>query len=199
MTKPLDTIDESSLEGERLEQHYILLSVAAALGARDNVKRHDIGKLCESMASYGFGDPPKYDANLININNEPGALVYGNGRIAALSAMFARGDDRPRGILQDADGRWFVPVTFGVDSIDEAQALAFNLDHNLLTLSGSELQNFEQARIFDDDKLMELLSERPEIKTVGFDALDIQELFEPNSTRESGSALCPECGHEFSL
>lgn len=187
--------------GEKLELRYIPLSQAKRWD--DNPKRHDIGALMKSITTYGFGDPPKFDAQL-------GGLVYGNGRTEALEQMRDAGHKPPRGIAQLEDGDWAVPVIFGVDAESRAAAVAFAVDHNNLTMLGGDFGFTDLVRMWDEDGLQRVLAEVPDAAEllVSFSAEDVDSLlsgpsFEP-ATAEDQSQLdqkklvsCPSCGHEF--
>jgi hypothetical protein len=186
---------------EKLELRYIPLSQAKRWDA--NPKRHDIAALVKSIESYGFGDPPKFDAKL-------GGLVYGNGRTEALEKMREAGKLAPRGIALLEGGEWAVPVIFGVDAESHAAAVAFAVDHNNLTLLGSDFKFTDLVRLWDEEGLQRVLSEVPDASDllVSFSTEDVASLlsgpdFEPGSADEQSHldkkklATCPSCGHEF--
>lgn len=101
-----------------------------------NPKKHDFGALIQSIARYGFKDPPKFEPAL---NAGKGGIVEGNGRAEALTMMQADGQEPPRGVAVDPEGRWCMPVLFGVDARSKAEAESYGIDHNNLTLSGGDL------------------------------------------------------------
>lgn len=186
---------------EKLELRYIPLDQAQRWD--QNPKRHDIGALIHSIEQYGFGDPPKFDANL-------GGLVYGNGRTEALEDMWRDGKEPPRGIAVLDDGEWAVPVIFGVDAESHAAAVAFAIDHNNLTLLGGDLGFGDLLRIWDEPALQEVLEATPDagelLTSLGED--DVAALltgpdFQPVSAEDQSRldrkkhVTCPECGHEF--
>jgi hypothetical protein len=186
---------------EKLELRYIPLSQAKRWDA--NPKRHDIAALVKSIESYGFGDPPKFDARL-------GGLVYGNGRTEALEKMREAGKTPPRGIALLENGDWAVPVIFGVDAESHAAAVAFAVDHNNLTLLGGDFKFTDLVRLWDEEGLQRVLSEVPDASEllVSFSAEDVASLlsgpdFDPGGADEQSRldkkklATCPACGHEF--
>jgi DNA modification methylase len=120
-----------------------------------NPKRHDFGALIQSIQRYGFKDPPKVEPAL---NGGEGGVVEGNGRAEALAMMQADGAEAPRGIAVDKQGRWCVPVLFGVDARSKAEAEAYGVDHNNLTLSGGDLGIDAILGIWDEDPLRDLLA-----------------------------------------
>jgi len=186
---------------EKLELRYIPLPQAKRWD--ENPKRHDISALVKSIETYGFGDPPKFDAKL-------GGLVYGNGRTEALETMRAAGKTPPRGIALLENGEWAVPVIFGVDAMSKAAAVAFAVDHNNLTLLGSEFKFTDLVRLWDEEGLQRVLADVPDASEllVSFSSEDVDALlagpsFEPaeagdqSRLDEKKLTTCPACGHEF--
>lgn len=186
---------------ELLRLEYIPLAQATRWDA--NPKKHDLDALARSIGIYGFGDPPKYDAKL-------GSLVYGNGRTEALERMHAAGCPAPRGIAVLEDGRWALPVIFGVDAESKAAAVAFGVDHNNLTLLGSDFGFTDLVRLWDEEGLQRILADTPDAADllVTFNSEDIDSLlagpsFEPAAADtqsrldEKKPITCPNCGHEF--
>jgi len=186
---------------ERLELRYIPLPQAKRWDS--NPKRHDLDALVRSITTHGFGDPPKYDAQLEG-------LVYGNGRTEALERMRAAGKEPPRGIGVLDDGEWAVPVIFGVDAKSSAAAVAFAIDHNNLTLLGGNLKIEDVLGIWDEEALRQILEDAPDAGALlaSMDGDDLDSLlggpsFDPvgegDQPRldEKAMITCPECGHEF--
>ena len=192
---------ETTHPPEQLELRYVPLSQARRWD--ENPKRHDIDRLIRSIKTYGFGDPPKFDATL-------DALVYGNGRTEALERMRQADQEPPRGILALDDGEWAVPVIFGVDAESEAAAVAFAIDHNNLTLLGGDLGFADILQIWDEEGLQAVLTDVPDagelltsLDTEDVDALLRGPEFEPVDVGEQSRldekkpVTCPSCGHEF--
>ncbi len=186
---------------ERLELRYVPLSQARRWD--ENPKRHDLPALTRSIENYGFGDPPKFDATLE-------ALVYGNGRTEALEVMRRDGKEPPRGIGVLESGEWAIPVIFGVDAKSRAQAVAFAIDHNNLTLLGGSLKLEDVLAIWDEEGLKRVLEELPDAGALlaSMDGADLDSLlsgpkFDPIGGDEQPRldekklVTCPECGHEF--
>lgn len=142
---------------DELTIKYIPLS-RAVLWER-NPKRHDIGGIAQSIRRYGFKDEPHFDPSL---NEGSGGIVEGNGRLVALQMMLDGGDDLPRGLKPGSNGEWLVPIKFGVDAADEREAKAYALDHNNLTLSGSDFTAFEMAQLWENE-YTEVLTELAEV------------------------------------
>lgn len=171
-----------------------------------NPKRHDIGALVESIWTYGYQDPSKFDAAL-------GALVYGNGRVQAVQAGKKEGRHPPTGVALLPDGRWAVPVVFGNDLASRAVAEAFAIDHNNLTLAGGDFTALDIARLWDADAYVALLSEfavadQMPLTVDGddLDALLAQTAGAVEAPEEFGKYdedlatkyCCPKCGYEWS-
>ncbi len=119
-----------------------------------NPKEHDLGLIVASILRYGFRDAPIYDARL-------GAIAAGNGRLAALAIMRAEeGSKPPRGIAIDPrDGMWLVPVQTGIDARSKAEAEAFGIDHNNLTVQGGANGVEATLRLWNQQGLAEILAE----------------------------------------
>lgn len=186
---------------DTLELRYVPLDQASRWD--DNPKKHDIDALVRSIELHGFGDPPKYDAQL-------DGLVYGNGRTEALEHMQAAGKPAPRGIAVGKDGEWAVPVIFGVDAASKAAAVAFAIDHNNIGLMGSNLGVAEMLAMWDEEALQVVLDGIPDPASLlaSLEGPDIDALlrgpdFEPVSADDQSRldekklTTCPECGHAF--
>jgi ParB family transcriptional regulator, chromosome partitioning protein len=190
---------------ERLQVRYVPLDTLALWDR--NPKRHDAEQLATSIRRYGFKDPPKFEPSL---NGGRGGIVEGNGRAEVLRAMKEAGEDAPRGIGVDAQGAWAVPVLFGVDARSRAEAEAYGVDHNALTLGGSGLGVEDLLRLFDEEALEGLLRDAPDAGEllVSLDAADVDALlagpdFQPAAADdqsrldEKAPIVCPSCGEEI--
>lgn len=120
-----------------------------------NFKKHDIGKLWESIAKYGFRDPFAWDKNL---NGGKGGVIEGNGRKEALDHGFKAKAQPPRGITEK-DGEWFAPLLVGIDAKNEKEAIAYGIDHNASNLAGSEFSAIDIAKLFEQDDYLATLQE----------------------------------------
>ena len=189
------------MSDDRLELRYVPLAQAQRWDA--NPKRHDLEALMASIETHGFGDPPKFDAQLEG-------LVYGNGRTEALEQLQLDGKEPPRGVLVTEDGEWAVPVIFGVDAQSRDAAVAFAIDHNNLTLLGGDLDFTDMLAMWDETGLRRVLEETPNaaqhltsVDSVDVDTLMIGPDFEPVGADEQSrldekkQVTCPECGHCF--
>jgi len=128
-----------------LTLEYVELDLA--LLWEDNHKLHNLPSLIASFERHGFKDPPKFEPSL---NEGRGGIVEGNGRMEALSQMRRDKIPAPRGV-QVIDGKWLVPVLFGVDAASQAAAEAYGIDHNNLTLAGGLDNPHSRAMLWDDD------------------------------------------------
>ena len=73
--------------------------------------------------------------------------------------MQADGREPPRGVAVDLDGRWCMPVLFGVDARSRAEAESYGVDHNNLTLFGGDLGIDAIMGLWDESGLADLLAE----------------------------------------
>jgi hypothetical protein len=141
--------------GELLTLRYVPLA-QVALWER-NPKRHDLPGIMAAINRYGFQNPPKYDQAL---NNGAGGIAAGNGRVQALLAMQARGDQPPAGIAVDrTSGEWAAPIIFGNNLADQAAAEAFAIDHNNLVLAGGDFTSIYMTQMWDEEQYVTLLRE----------------------------------------
>ena len=196
----------TELTGETSETKWLRLDVAAALAWKRNPKLHAIDRVVASIQRYGFRDNPAFDKNLTNINNEPGAIVFGNGRIEALVWMHSHSREAPRGIKIDEHGNWYVPIEFGLDSTDEAEAEAFGIDHNALTLGGADLDFFTQVEIFEGQALADSWSEIANMgkDLVSYDGSDLDTLLKsltPSKETSPGDKIdkADECQEKWGV
>ena len=200
-TKARKASGTTMAQEEKLELRYVPLDQAKRWD--DNPKLHDIGGLIRSIELHGFGDPPKYDAQL-------DGLVYGNGRTEALERMRQDGKEPPRGVAALEDGEWAIPIIFGVDAASRAAAVAFAIDHNNLALLGGNLGFTDLLAIWDEEGLQQVLGDFPDAGQylASLDASDVDALlsgpdFNPvgaddqSRLDEKKLITCPKCGHEF--
>lgn len=138
---------------EKLVLKYVDLDEVA--GWDKNPKRHDLASIMESIRTYGFKDPPKFEPTL---NEGRGGLVEGNGRDKALLEMRKMDfDNPPRGVLVKG-GKWLVPILYGVDAQTVQQAEAYAVDHNNLTMLGGDFTPYDVARMWDIAAYEQLLN-----------------------------------------
>ena len=215
-------LNSDQVTGEHVELRFVPLSTIQKLNQilwKKNAKKHDLSGVLASIERYGFIDPPKWDSNL---NDGRGGLIYGNGRtktiVAALIEAKRLGQEPPRGIPTAIDsGEWCIPVKFGIDSENEAIAIAAAIDHNNLTLSGSDLDIEQVSQIWDEDYISLLQSIAVhQIMPVTIDEDDLQKLIDASETpdfeassledqsvldqaadKKEINCICPNCNHEF--
>jgi len=118
----------------------------------DNHKIHDLEKIARSIVRRGFRNAPIWDGQL---NNGVGGIAGGNGSIEALELLFNRKASLPKFIECDPDDNWWVPIQFGGDSESLAEAEAFALDLNNLTLAGFSAE--ERSRVWDGKKYLAIV------------------------------------------
>lgn len=95
--------------------------------ATRNPKRH-AGGLRAAIERFGFADP-------IEIDQRTGRLVAGHGRLEVLQAMHEAGRHPPQWVDTDEQGTWLVPVIQGWTSRSDADAEAYLLANNQLTIA----------------------------------------------------------------
>ena len=141
-----------------------------------NVKKHDLGKIADSLRKYGVKTAIKWE---VKLNDGAGGIVAGNGRVEALRWMKQNGENPPKGMAIDNSGNWCVPVLFGNDSESEIQARAYAIDDNALTMVGGDFTALDISRMYDDNLLDELreLADAQE-SMIGFDGDDIDLLID---------------------
>jgi hypothetical protein len=212
----------NQVEGEAVEVRFLPLSIVKNLSKilwSKNAKKHDLSGVLNSIERYGFIDPPKWDSTL---NDGKGGLIYGNGRtktiVGALIESKRLGHQPPRGIPIAIDsGEWCLPVKFGVDCENEALAIAGAIDHNNLTLSGSDLDIEQVSQIWNDDYVallssiaahdvmpvtvdedaLQKLIEASETPDFGASTLDEQSILDKAADKKEINCICPQCHHEF--
>ena len=130
-----------------------------------NPKKHDVQRIRRSLARYGVVEPPVLD-------ERTGRLVAGHGRLEAFAEARAAGLEVPEGVRVNAKGEWLVPVIRGWSSRNDAEAEAYLVTSNELTM----LAGWDEAGLaemladmdreladiagFDFDRLSDLLREQ---------------------------------------
>lgn len=93
--------------------------------------------------------------------------MEGNGRLEAIVKLSAYiYNDSPRGIKTDTDGNWLIPVLMGIDAVSVAEAKAYSIDHNNLSLEGGDFTPFDFARLYDIENYSEFLQELSDSETM---------------------------------
>jgi len=170
-----------------------------------NPKKHDVIAIAQSIVRFGFLDP-------IELDEATGRVTAGHGRISALRAlhdgevewaremMGARGGEPPMNVQVLDGGRWAVPVIRGQQFASPAEARAYLLAHNQLTI----------APAWDDDLLAQMVKDTMGLveSIPGWTSYALSDLvngpsFEPeladNQPRLDTARLhtCPACGNTF--
>lgn len=137
--------------------------------AKRNPKKHKIAELRASISRFGFVTPGVRD-------ERTGLTLAGHGRIEALKAMRADGEQPPAGIHTDKAGGWLVPVICGWASRSDAEAEAYIVADNQHTIAGGwdepelallvqDLNAVDPTMLgvigFDDNQLAAILNNEP--------------------------------------
>ena len=158
----------------QLRIEYLLLSELGDKFLKGNAKRHDIGAIATSIQRYGFRDPLAIDATL---NGGEGGVAEGNGRLEALLWMHQQGQQPPAYIKLTESGDWAIPCIIGGDSTTEAEGLAYSLDHNSLTMAGSEFTALDISQLYNPAEYVATLEKLAQAEalpvTVDGDDLDL--------------------------
>lgn len=125
-----------------------------------NPKAHDLETIDASVGRFGIIDT-------IATDGRTGYIVSGHGRTKTLTAMKARGESPPEGVILDKDGEWLVPVAVGWSSRTDAEAAAALIALNRTTELGGWV----------DESLLALLDELgDDLDGVGFTEADREAL-----------------------
>lgn len=149
-------------------------------------------KVIGSIRKYGFVESAVHDGRTDKI-------IAGHGRQQALQQMAAAGEDVPEGIVEDADGRWLMPLQYGWSSADDAAAETLLVNLNRLAEKGGwekgglaelldELRESSPSDFdltgFDNDDVDGMLAD---LASIEFDGLD-----DPEDLDDVGDAPKPE-------
>lgn len=107
-----------------------------------NPKRHDRNGIRTSIDRFGLGELPLID-------ERTGRLVAGHGRLDDITDRRRKGQEPPDGVQVDDNGEWLVPLVRGWASRSDAEAEAYLVASNKLTMAGG----------WDDDALAAMLSD----------------------------------------
>ena len=144
LTEPDSAVDQLHLK---------YIPISSDLFWEENPNAHDLGMLADSLEKHGFRNPPIWDNNL---NGGRGGVAGGNGRIKTLLWMQAQRRQPPRAIVAEGD-EWLVPVIFGCDADSEAQAMAYAIDDNNLTMAGGNFTAVDIANNWDKEAYLKVL------------------------------------------
>lgn len=137
----------------------------------ENPKRHDVGGLRASIRRHGVQELPKFDGNLPNVGGGMGALKSGNGRAEQVAHMENDPVERrlgpPRGAaVRKSDGAWVLPILVGTDAANRAEAMAYALDSNNLTMAGSDFTAEEMAALWDEGPYLQMVKQLAEMEAL---------------------------------
>ena len=127
--------------------------------AARNPKGHDDAAIAASIRRFGYTAP-------VQVDERTGRLVGGHGRLGVVEAAVARGDALPDGLDVDTDGVWLIPVVRGWASTSDAEAEAYLVADNQLTIAG--------GWVVPD--LADMLSRMPDLTGLGFTPVDLSDL-----------------------
>ncbi len=99
------------------------------VSAPRNPKGHDQDGIGRSMSRFGFTAP-------IELDDRTGRIASGHGRLAQLLTRKEAGQEPPEGVEVTPDGDWLAPVVRGWSSRDDAEAEAYLIAANQLTVRG---------------------------------------------------------------
>lgn len=158
-----------------MSQRFLVYApLGALLPAEVNPKLHDIPSLIASLVRFGF-------VSAAIVDERTGRLAAGHGRRLALIDMRDQGMDPPGGIFVDDDGDWLMPVQRGWASRDDAEAMAYIIGDNQLTIAGGwhmkSLASMVEDVLGDDPSLIEVM---------GFTSDDIDSIIRRGASDSGG-------------
>lgn len=143
-----------------------LLTTSTILRATQ--KKHDIGKIIESILLHGF-------FQTILVCKRQNSVLGGNGRLESLIWLKQYPQDAeniakelkarygpkteinyPPGGITVKNGQWFVNV-LEVETVSDAEAIAINLQDNFSVLDGGDFTALDKTKAFEVDALLEQL------------------------------------------
>jgi len=157
----------------RIYVDYLPLSMLRR--APRNPKGHDLGSLDRSFARFGYVEP-------IAINEKTGRVMAGHDRLDALEKKQAAHEAPPARIMVE-NGEWLVPVLRGISFESDAEAEAYLLASNPITIAGG-WQDDELAKVLADLQVQE-----DGLEGLGFTPSEVSELLR---RLDAGSAALTE-------
>jgi len=131
----------------------------------NNPKEHNYSEIENSIKRFGFIELPV-------VNKVTNTLVAGHGRIAALQNMAGRGESMPKYLKKEDDTQeWLIP-TVVVEFETDAEAKAYIVASNQLTIDGS----WNEALLLD--LLQDINAATQNLLGTGFDLEDIMQMEE---------------------
>ncbi len=133
--------------------------------AASNPKTHDLPGIIRSIAELGITD------TIGVLDDRTGRLISGHGRREALLSLHRDGRPLPKGVDEDEDGMWLVPVLRGWASKNDAEAAAALLNSNRLSAKAGN----------DDRELVKLLNMLEDSSMLGLAGYDLDYLDDLNA------------------
>lgn len=118
----------------------------------NNPNKHELQEIIESIQRYGIQELPVLDKNI--------GIKSGNGRTISLGIMEREGMGRPRGIRENDEGEWLMPLITGVDALNESEAIAYAFDANNIGLTG--MTATEKAEQWESEAYLKLIRQLEE-------------------------------------
>lgn len=107
----------------------VYMRVSDLTPAEVNPKLHDLPSLIASLHRFGWTNPALMDERTER-------LAAGHGRREAVISIRESGEAMPDGVILDEDGEWMIPVMRGWASRTDAEAMAYIIADNQLTIAG---------------------------------------------------------------
>jgi hypothetical protein len=120
-----------------------------------NAKKHDEALIKELVDEYGYVQP-------VLVDDKSGVLAAGHGRIKELERRRTAGEAVPEGI-EVRGGKWFVPVTRGVEFKSKEQVRKYAIADNRSVERGG----------WDDDLVIKNLTEFDSLVGTGYEDADL--------------------------
>ena len=167
-----DTIQESSLRGERLAAAY-WTPIASLRKWRKNPRKNDraVPQVARSIRKYGFVSP-------VVVWQSHDRIVAGHTRVLAMESILA---SEPGFVPRDAPGIGLVPVRFH-EFTDEAEANAYALADNRL----NETAEWDQALLAEVMKELHTADEALLAET-GFSDRELKDLLDDSASGSGGA------------
>lgn len=199
---PVGRGNVSGFQHGRRRVEYLPLGEVAQ--ADVNPKRHHGHGIAASIQRFGLAELPLVD-------ERTGRLVAGHGRLAQAQAMYDTGQTPPDGVRVDDGGGWLLPVIRGWSSRSDAEASAYLVASNQLTIAGgwdevelvdilgdlAELGLLELTGFTEDDRAALAAGQQvPGLDAFrSFDDWDFDD--DGSGAGDGHDVTCPGCGHAF--
>jgi hypothetical protein len=168
--------DPESEAKPAVERRIDYMPLDALKAAPRNPKAHKLEDIGKSIGRFGYVEP-------IVIDERTGSLVAGHGRLETLQKMKAAGKAPPDGVVVRA-GHWCAPVMRGWASRSDADAEAYLLASNQLTIAGG----------WNEPELEAMLKELVaggQAEGLGWSEKDLEKLLQPETNQYTGKIQAP--------